>query len=115
MDVTALTKLKMKYFNGSKDELLQELPDLVRDPDIRKRRKAEINILVELDQYYEGAQIMLKMKKMFLLKGDFTDLEKIVKAVSKWQPSEQANSLQLYISWTQLNMCIYFELQGKNK
>lgn len=81
MDVTALTKLKQTYFGGNKDNLLRELSDFVSDAETCKKRKNEINILVELDQYHDGAQIMLHMRDVFNLEGDFSDLEKVAQAV----------------------------------
>lgn len=82
MDVTALNKLKLTHFGNNKDRLLHELGDLVSNPETCQRRREEINILVELDQYYEGTQIMLEMRDMFKIGGDFSDLEKVKQAVS---------------------------------
>lgn len=81
MDVTTLYDIKRRYYNDSKDELLEELHELIPDEKICKQRSKEINILVELDQYYDGAKIMLDMKDMFELPGDFSALEKVVQAV----------------------------------
>ena len=80
--MTTLYELKSRYFKGSKDQLLAELPDLITDSEICRQRSEEINISVELDQYYEGAKLMLDMKDMFDLPGDFSDLQKVVQAVS---------------------------------
>lgn len=94
MNVTTLYDLKQRYFDNSKDKLLEELPELIKDEAICRLRSQEINILVELDQYHDGAKIMLDMRNMFELPGDFSDLEKVVQAVSEGLTSHNRSAVK---------------------
>ena len=82
IDVSSLKKLLKTHFHGRIDDLRKALPSMIPDQDIIKQRIEQIAISVQLDQYSAGADAMLKMKAMFKLTGDFSDIEALSQAVS---------------------------------
>jgi len=76
-----LEKLKKEYFGSSLDKLKEELDNMLDANSLAQRRK-QIDLCANLDQYHNGAEVMLKLRDMYKLKGDFSDLEKVVQSVS---------------------------------
>ena len=68
------------YFDNDHAKLYSELA-IMLDQKTFELRKVQIDICANLNQYHEGAQVMLDLKKLFMLTGDFSDIEKIIKSV----------------------------------
>ena len=68
------------YFGNDRAKLYSELEIMLGMKNF-ELRKVQIEICANLNQYHEGAQVMLKMKDWFELKGDFSDIEKIINSV----------------------------------
>ena len=81
--VAALKTVQTQYFDGQKEELLRELPTMITDVQTCKTRKRGISILVELEKFQKGAEALLKMKKMFKLQGDFSNIQSVFQKVSQ--------------------------------
>lgn len=80
MNIAALDDLKAKYFGNDMQRFLDELKFML-DGRILEERKVQINLCANLNQYHKGATVMLDMKNIFKLTGDFTDMEKLVHSV----------------------------------
>lgn len=81
IDTERLKKLTAKYFNGDQTDLLREMENMLPTQIYQERRK-QIEICTDLEQYYEGARVMLELKEEFGLSGDFSDMEKIMASVT---------------------------------
>ena len=55
---------------------------MIPDKETCEQRRKQIGICTELGQYYEGADALLKLKEMFHLTGEFSDIEKLAEGVS---------------------------------
>ena len=81
IDVKSLETLLTNHFEGNKNEFLKHLEIMIDDPRTREERSTQINICIELENYYAGANALLSMKESFQLTGDFSALEKLAQAV----------------------------------
>ena len=81
IDTERLRKLTAKYFNGDQTDLLREMENMLPTQIYQERRK-QIEICTDLEQYHEGARVMLELKEEFGLSGDFSDMEKIMASVT---------------------------------
>jgi len=69
-----------KYFGGDTEEMLHQLRDMI-SKDMQKQRLEQINICMEMEQYFQGAQALLTLKEMFNLENGFTEIEELVQLV----------------------------------
>ena len=79
--IAQLESLKQRYFGNSVNELLKELQEMLDDEKTFASRKHQIKICSNLSQYHDGASVMLQMRDLFDLSGDFSVLEKILQSV----------------------------------
>ena len=80
IDAEMLKQLTAKYFNGDQTSLVREMENMLPTHTYQKRKR-QIEICTDLEQYHEGARVMLELKKEFELSGDFSDMEKIMASV----------------------------------
>ena len=81
LSVSSLRDMEKDYFGGSIDNLLHHLEIMIPDEVICEERRKQIKTCAELKQYYDGADALLKLKEMFQLTGEFSDIEKLAKGV----------------------------------
>ena len=81
LSVSSLRDMEKDYFGGSIDNLLHHLEIMIPDEVICEERRKQIKTCAELKQYYDGAGALLKLKEMFKLTGEFSDIEKLAKGV----------------------------------
>ena len=62
--------------------LLDNLNIMIPEKETCEQRRKQIRICTELGQYYDGADALLKLKEMFQLTGEFSDIEKLAEGVS---------------------------------
>lgn len=78
-----LRDLMKHYFDDVKEAFLKELKHML-DTATYGIREVQIDICVDLHQFQKGAQVMLEMKVLFKLTGDFSDMEKLLESVSQY-------------------------------
>lgn len=81
ISIAKLDHMIAKYFNGQQSLFLEELKKMV-DPPTYETRAVQVDICAHLDQYHKGARVMLQLKEMFKLTGEFTEMKKILESVS---------------------------------
>ena len=67
---------KYVYFNGDLNDLMRGIENML------SKEKAQIKICTDLEQYQEGAWLVLELKEEYGLSGDFSDIERIAAAVT---------------------------------
>ena len=67
-------------FDGNPNSLVVELEQML-DNEIYTQRRQQIEICYDLDQYHRGATVIMKLKEMFNLSGNFADMEMILQSV----------------------------------
>lgn len=70
------------YFSKDLLKLCDELVYMIENEPTRKSRREQITICANLDVYHSGAELMLEMKELYGLTGDFKDMENIMASVS---------------------------------
>lgn len=84
---------------------MNELPHMI-GKELCQERQKQAEICIDLQQYRQGAKVMLHMKKLFNLQGDFTDMEQIIASVSLW--SWLASFIILFFVVIYYNSCIEY-------
>ena len=69
------------YFDGELQKLVDELPYMIDDRDLVEARTLQISICANLDVYHSGARLMLEMRDLYKLTGDFKDMDNILASV----------------------------------
>ena len=69
------------YFDGELLKLVDELPYMIDDRDLVEARTFQISICANLDVYHRGAGLMLEMRDLYKLTGDFKDMDNILASV----------------------------------
>jgi len=77
-----LDSILKRHFSGSLEKFLEELKNMI-EKKIFSTRKRQIELFPHLDQFHSGARIMLIMKQLFCLTGDFSTIERILDSVSR--------------------------------
>ena len=80
ISIEALEKLIQTCFDGSQAEFSVELKEML-EKNIYNQRKRQIDICYNLKHYHKGAKVIMELKDIFELTGDFTDLQKILQSV----------------------------------
>ena len=81
VSLNKLQKLIWRFFEGSRQQLTNELSYMLMDRKVLAERITQIEICADLDQYHNGAEVMMDMKSLFNLTGDFSAMEKILQSV----------------------------------
>jgi len=75
-----LRLVNSNYFDGDTEEMLRQLQDMI-SKDMQTQRLEQINICMEMKQYFQGAQALLTLKEMFNLESGFAEIERLVQLV----------------------------------
>lgn len=70
------------FFKDNREDYIREIGHMIADSDHCKTRQEQISICLTLSNYTAGAESILRLKEQFKLQGDFTDMYKILEAVS---------------------------------
>lgn len=76
-----MEKLVRKYFGDNSGDFVAEL-SIMLDKDILSERRKQIELCSHLDQYHDGARVVMSLKEKFSITGNFDDLERILESVS---------------------------------
>ena len=69
------------YFDGELQKLVDELPYMIDNKYLVEDRTKQIRICANLDVYHSGAELMLEMRDLYKLTGDFKDMDSILASV----------------------------------
>lgn len=75
------TESLLDRFQGDYKKIISELELILEDSDKAKERLEQIELLAQVDATINGAEVILKAKKEFKIKGDFSELETLVDLV----------------------------------
>ena len=80
LSVKELGDATRSYFDDNVTELIKELDNMLPKAKSVERRR-QILLCSQLDQYTEGAKVILELKSEFQLTGNFSDMDKILESV----------------------------------
>lgn len=82
VSVNEVRQHQTQVYGDDLQHLLEELALMINKKAVADQRRKQIEIGCRLKDYVGGAQTIMQLKDMFKLTGDFSDLVKIVDAVS---------------------------------
>lgn len=81
INIGEVENLVKVYFSGNNGEFMAEL-SVMLDKDTLAERRKQIDLCSHLDQYHEGARVVMDLKTKFNITGNFDDLKRILDSVS---------------------------------
>lgn len=82
MSVDKVRQHEAQVYGNSLTDLMEELSTMLNSKTVVEQRKKQIRIGCSLKEYVTGARTIIGLKHMFKLTGDFSDMNKIINAVS---------------------------------